>query len=359
MHSYFNLLYDNNYILSLVSFLLCITCIKLFMSFSHNLKLIDKPNLRKKHTNDTPLIGGIAIYCTFSVVFAPTFLQNFEYFAFWMASFILVAICIIDDIKNIKVSSRFATQLFTIAIIIIFGKTTLFNLGNLLGIGDIKLGWLSVPFTVFTLIGVINAVNMMDGIDGLTGCVSLVELSLMAFLALLIGAKAEFSVIIILISCIVGFLFFNFPSKFLKNKIFLGDAGSMLIGLVLGWLTIRLTQGPNKIPPALMLWIMSLPLMDTVHLIFNRKARGLSPFKADRRHIHHILLQLGFSHMQTPVVLMLTSLCIGGTGLGLFINGASDATLFTGIILVFFTYLKVAIYLKKKVVTTKYKPILT
>lgn len=355
MRNYYPELYTHPIYLLFAAILLSTITICLLLSYSYKIGLIDKPGGRKKHGQNVPLIGGIAIYISITILLAPLFLQKIQYFAFWIATFLLVITCVLDDLKTIKVKHRFLMQSLSIVILMFFGQTIIFNLGDLAFIGQINLGWLSIPFTIFTLIGVINAVNMMDGIDGITGCVSLVELILLGGLAAFIGAKFELVVIITLIGAILAFLVFNFPNKLLKRKIFLGDAGSMLIGLILAWLTVKLTQGNNKIPPVLMLWIMALPLMDTVHLIVNRKARGLSPFKADRRHIHHILLQLNYSQVQTPLIIMSTALAVGATGVLLFINGVSEGLLFLGIILIFIIYLSASIYLKRKVVKIKIK----
>ena len=355
MGNFYTTLYSKPHYLFLAAVLTSIISIKLLLSFCNQIGLVDKPGGRKKHGKNIPLIGGISIFLSVSLLMAPFFLQNTQNISLWIAALLLVLICVMDDIKPIKVNHRFTAQFISITILIIFGRTIIHNLGDLIAIGQIYLGVLSIPFTVFTLIGVINAVNMMDGIDGITGCVSLIELGLMGALAVFIDARLELTLIIVFAGAILAFLLFNFPHKRLKNKIFLGDAGSMLIGLVLAWLTVRLTQGSNKIPPVLMLWIMALPLMDTVHIIFNRRARGLSPFKADRRHIHHILLQLNFSPIQTPLIIMFVSFAIGASGVILYIIGISENILFIGIISIFFTYIKMSIYLKKQVTARKYK----
>ena len=356
MRDLIEILYEQPlYLFSLAIFISTITIILLF-SLSYKINLIDKPGGRKQHSQNIPLIGGIAIYIATSILLGPIFIQKTQHFALWISSLLIVTICVLDDMKAIKVNHRLLAQLIAIGILITIGQTTITSLGNLIGFGNINLGWLSLPFTFFTLIGVINAVNMMDGIDGITGCVSFVELGLMGYLAVIIGAKFELTVIICFMGAILGFLIFNFPHKLLtKRKIFLGDTGSMLIGLILAWLTARLTQGTNGFPPVLMLWIMALPLMDTIHIIFNRKARGISPFKADRRHIHHILLQLNYSPAQTPILLMLVAFMIGAAGVLLYMKGVRENVLFAGILAIFFVYLNVSIYLKRKVVGNKFR----
>lgn len=235
-----------------------------------------------------------------------------------------------------------------------FGKTALFNLGNLLGVGALNLQKFSIPFTCFAVIGIINAVNMMDGVDGLTGGVSLIECFILLVLSNHIGLTGSCMILTSVLGGIVAFLFFNFPSRLSsKYKIFLGDAGSMFIGLTLAWACVRITQCDNGYPPALMLWVMALPLMDAIYLIINRKMRGFSPFRADRRHMHHILLNLGYSPKQTTLIMMAFSLLMNLLGVFLYLRATPDWLLFYGFIAVFLLYASVSYMLKKRIVARK------
>jgi UDP-GlcNAc:undecaprenyl-phosphate GlcNAc-1-phosphate transferase len=346
------------YPLFLFFFTLIITGIILFFSYSIGFKtgLIDLPGGRKTHKKNIPLVGGLSIFISTSVILIPIFYQYMEYVAFWIACFLLFCIGLTDDKRDLTAKYRFIVQFLSICVIIFLGKTVVLDLGSLFGSGLILIGWVGVPFTCFALIGIINSVNMMDGVDGLTGCVSLVELGLMYFLASNMMLNYESVVILVFMGAILAFLFFNFPAKFLeKRKVFLGDAGSLLIGLILAWLTVRLTQGYRHCSPVLMLWIMALPLMDTVHLIINRKARGVSAFRADRRHIHHILLHVGYSPSKTSLILAAVSFLIGVLGIMLYMNGVSDWVLFLGVILLFCIYSRIVYGLKKNIGSRKYR----
>ncbi len=356
MLEYYLMLYSNPILLFGVTLVLAVMFLHLLYSFSDKLGLIDMPGGRKKHGGKVPLVGGLAIFIVITCILFPYFIQKTQYLAFWTASLLLVFVCTLDDMKSIQVNHRFLIQFISIIVLALFGQAIIYDLGDLIGLGNIHLGVFAIPFTIFALIGVINAVNMMDGIDGITGCISLVEFSFLGVLAVIVDAKFEFTVIIVFISAICAFLLFNFPSKFfLKKRTFLGDTGSMLIGLTLAWLTVRLTQGENKISPILMLWLLAVPLMDTIHLIINRKLRGVSAFKADRRHIHHILLQLSYSPLQISLILMLVAFIIGGIGIFLFVNQASDRVLFLGFVLIFCLYLRASYLLKKRVANRKIK----
>ena len=335
--------------------LVTILTICLMFNLSFKLGLVDLPGGRKKHKNLTQLIGGIGIFIGISVTIACLFTDKI-YLSYWIASLLLTVIGVTDDRYPLTFNVKFFTQFIALLIVIFFGHAVILNLGDLFGVGIIELSILSIPFTCFAMIGIINAVNMMDGVDGLTGCVSLAELLMLFFLANRIGLRQELLIITAFIGAVLSFLLFNFPSVFsLKRKIFLGDSGSMLLGLTLSWLCVRLTQGSNSYPPALMLWVMALPLMDTIYLIFNRKARGVSAFKADRRHMHHILLQLNYTARQTTLILMSASFITGAIGILLHIYGLSDWMLFYGFVFLSLIYATFSYGLKKRVVARKHK----
>jgi UDP-GlcNAc:undecaprenyl-phosphate/decaprenyl-phosphate GlcNAc-1-phosphate transferase len=325
---------------------------------SFKVGLVDYPGGRKKHKQAVPLIGGIAIFTSSVVLFCHFIPFQQTYTIFWLTCFILVLLSVMDDLYALRPAGRLITQFLLVCVLVLFGDTAIGNLGNLLGFGNIILNKTSLLFTAFSFVGIINAVNMMDGIDGLSGSVCFVELGCLLFLALQIDAYIEAYIIIIFMGSLLAFLFFNFPSQFSKKrKIFLGDAGSMLMGVTLAWLCVRLTQGQHTgaCPPVLMLWVMALPFMDTLHLMINRKMRGLSPFRADRRHIHHILLQLNYSTRETVAILTTVSLLIGASGVWMFLQGLPDYVLFFGMVAMFCFYSRVAYLLKKRVSRRQYK----
>lgn len=332
-----------------------VTSISILLLFPLSCKvgLVDLPGGRKKHNNAVPLTGGIAIFISLSFLFV-TFYQlhilSTCFFVFLLASLFLVIICVIDDKVVLSPAKRLAAQTFAVLLVIFFGKTQILSLGKMFGGSIFYFGYLAIPFTVFAIIGVINAVNMTDGIDGLTGSVSIAEAVLLLFLAIKTNAQQEVYIICCLLGSLIAFLIFNFPSSGAKKrKVFLGDAGSMLLGFSLAWLSVRLTQGANSIPAVLMLWVMGLPIMDTIYLIINRKARGVSPFKSDRRHMHHILL-LYFSNKQTVIILFLGSLSMGTLGIGMYLVGVSEFNLFISYLILFVGYVCLSYMLRKQLV---------
>ena len=193
------------------------------------------------------------------------------------------------------------------------------DLGNLFGLGNVHLGFFGSVVTVVAVLAAINAFNMVDGIDGLAGMLAIVAFSALAFMLSRVHNE-WFLLPILVIAALVAYLMFNleWPSTRLK-KVFMGDAGSMLIGLTIIWLLVIGSQGQGvAFKPVTALWIVGLPLMDMVAIMFRRIKKGQSPFKPDRDHLHHIFMRAGFSPRQALVVI--TCLAIGITAFGVMMD---------------------------------------
>jgi UDP-GlcNAc:undecaprenyl-phosphate GlcNAc-1-phosphate transferase len=183
------------------------------------------------------------------------------------------------------------------------------NLGDLFGFGDIELGPIGVTFTYFAIIVVTNASNMVDGIDGLIGSLSLNTSTAIAILFLISGNKSYLSFPLILATATLPYLIFNLGFfKSYSKKIFMGDAGSMFIGLIVIWLLTIGTQGESaSFRPVTALWICAIPLIYMLAIVMRRYRKGKSPFKPDRDHLHHILQRAGLTSRQTLVVISIAS----------------------------------------------------
>ena len=215
------------------SFFVTLALLIIFRPLSVKFGLVDNPGGRKKHKNSVPLIGGLAVFLGFSILLCPVLITSKPYGIFWLACMVLTAVSAFDDRFHLRASLRFLIHFAVITIIALFGETVIVQLGNLLGTGLIVLGWGSLFFTAFSVVGIINAVNMMDGVDGLTACMSLVALAWMLLLALQSHLNTEVMIIMTIMGALFGFLLCNYPMKYNeKYKVFLGDAGSTLIGLV-------------------------------------------------------------------------------------------------------------------------------
>jgi len=273
--------------------------------------LVDVPNARSSHSRPTPLIGGLAIYTAVASAYSiPAIMGlvpiNREIGSFFVAGLVVVIVGVIDDYRPLPSSFRFIAQILAALIMIYGGGVVLDDLGGMTLSGNvIYLGWLSVPFTVFATLGVINALNMCDGLDGLSGVMALISLSGLFLVALFGGAGLNAYILTLLAMAIVGFLIFNlriFGRE--RAVVFMGDAGSMFLGLALTWFAISMSQDFDRIiTPAAALWFLMLPIFDTVAMIIRRIRRRQSPFEPDREHIHHVFQLAGFTVNETVVIM--------------------------------------------------------
>ncbi len=329
-----------NIVLSgLTAFVVTVVSIWLLRPVAIKIGLVDSPGGRKKHMGDVPLLGGIAMLSglLFAMLTLTIPLQPFR--SFFASCAILVFIGILDDFHELSARVKLIMQVIVALLMTAWGGKVVHHLGNLLFLGDINLGDWGVPFTIFAVIGVLNIVNMIDGLDGLAGGVTVIELVFMLALALLTRQYIDGKVINLIIVIICGFLCFNFPIPGRKQaSVFMGDAGSMLLGFILAWFAVSLTQVPHGVYPVAMLWILALPLFDTTSIIINRLLRGRSPLTADRRHFHHVLQGFGYSPRKTTYIMLLISTLFGAIGLTGFYWQVPEGILFIMFIACFCVY---------------------
>ena len=259
---------------------------------------------------------------------------------FLLALSIVIAVGMWDDVTDISPRVKFVIQIVASCLMIFGAGVQLHGVGDLFGWRPIGLSVLAIPLTVFAIVGVVNAVNMMDGLDGLGGSLAFVAFAWYAAVAANSGLDVQFKTAVIFCGAIAGFLMFNlrFPWQ-AHARVFLGDAGSLMIGFALGWFAIDLTQGPGRtFPPIAALWVLLLPLADCVSLMTRRVSRRKSPFVADRHHIHHYLLARGFTHGQTLATLVGVSALFGAVGYFGWRLGVPEPVLFWTFFLGFFAY---------------------
>ena len=279
--------------------------------------LVDHPGGRKDHKQPTPLIGGVAVFCAFLLLLLTLDIPLGQWRSFFLASAVVFIVGLLDDFQETPPWSRFAAQIGAALIIVLWGGAVLRNLGGLFSSQDVTLGMFALPFSIFCSVGVINATNMLDGLDGLAGGVLLIFFSILLLLAWRAGLEQDAMILLLICGALLGFLLFNF--RFVSSRaavVFLGDAGSMFLGLAVTWFLIRFTQEPVKLlRPMTAIWLFGLPIMDTVAIMTRRVLRGRSPFSPDREHFHHILLVAGFSVRGTVLIILGISLLMALLGM--------------------------------------------
>ncbi len=274
---------------------------------------VDKPGGRKQHETPVPAIGGVAIFLTF-LAFVVTL--GMMPWAFYAALALILIVGVVDDGWSMNSHLKFLIHFLAAFILVIGGGAQIETLGNILGFGELHLGIFSIPFSVACVVYILNAVNMMDGMDGLAGGNSFIIFGWLAFAAAMLGNSDALIAILLLMGAIAGFLVFNLRTPFRKHaSVFLGDAGSMALGLMIAWFSITLSQqDPSRFPPVSVAWIIALPIIDAFGLLVARLRDGKPPFEADRRHFHHHFLHAGCSpSMATPLIL-LWSFLLGAVG---------------------------------------------
>ncbi|KAF7788311.1 UDP-GlcNAc:undecaprenyl-phosphate GlcNAc-1-phosphate transferase [Pseudoalteromonas rubra] len=328
-------------ILPLVTaFSFCFLVIRFAQPFAIRAGLVDIPCSRKKHEGRVPLIGGVAIYIGVLISSLFFFEYSYQYKVYLaLASFILV-LGVLDDKFSLSVRLRVVAQILIGLVMIYEGELVLSSFGYIFGFFELNLGVAGNIVTVIAVIAAINAFNMVDGIDGLAGVLSMVAF---AGLAIMLSAVNShwYLLPVLFIAAIVAFLLFNlrWPKKSM-NKVFMGDAGSMLIGLTMVWLLIIGTDPDvQAFKPVTALYLIAVPLMDMVAIMYRRVKKGVSPFKPDREHLHHIFERAGYTRKQSLIRIASMSICLASLGCFLDSIDTPDWIMFSIFILIFSVYI--------------------
>lgn len=316
------------------------------------MEIVDKPDgINKVHKGDISLGGGLALFLSGSLIFLvfPEYLMDVnnyivtkELSTFWNVSIIILILGLLDDIKPLPVSIRIIVQVLASWLVIILTDIYVEDLGNLFGLGNLYLGELGIPVTIFMVVGLCNAFNMLDGMDGLIACVTLVASTSVAILVSIFNAT---SLGFLVTTCLIIFLIFNLGFFGKRLKIFLGDSGSMWLGFMVAWLLVSLSQGEGKIfTPVTALWLVLLPLIDALSTFLSRLWNKKQIFSGDRTHIHHILLDSGLKEWKVLSIFILISIVSAGFGIYSVFYLISEFYLFYGFLTLWFFYFLVIKY---------------
>ena len=264
-------------------------------------KMVDMPDERKIHRHAVPRLGGISICMAFlfSILVYVDLMREMR--GIMAGALIVFVTGLVDDLYGISPRRKFFGELCAVVTTMMVGHLYIHTLGDLFGAGEIILPiWIGLPFTLLAVIGVVNAFNLIDGLDGLAGGVSVITLVAFSILAFHTGNTQVVILCVALLGALLGFLKYNFYPA----RIFMGDAGSLVVGFVISFLALRLTQGSGSlVQPVVPLLIIGLPVADTVLVMSLRILSGQSPFAADQTHVHHKFLALGFEHRYTVILI--------------------------------------------------------
>lgn len=316
-----------------VAFVACVAMVPILVRLAPRWHLVDHPEGRKDHLAPTPVIGGIAIYLALTLAVLCGAKPGMAPWSLLAAAGLLVLVGILDDLRDLDWKLRIGAQVLAASLIALAGGALLQRLGQDPA-GFLALGVLAWPFTVFAVVGVINAINMVDGADGVAGVLVLTTMIVFAWLSAGVAADVQ-QISVLTAAALVGFLWFNLrrPGQ-PRARTFLGNSGSALLGLIVAWAAIRLTHAPaSTVTPALAPWLVAVPIADCITLIVRRLARGRSPFKADRDHLHHLLLDRGWTVSGLVLLVLTYHLLAAAAGYALWRAGAPDLGLIGGFLL--------------------------
>jgi UDP-GlcNAc:undecaprenyl-phosphate GlcNAc-1-phosphate transferase len=275
--------------------------------------LVDRPNERKQHVGQIPLIGGLAAFVGVLAGAlvdgqAPLFTN-----ALLATAAVLAVVGALDDRFELSVRTRLLVQTGAVLAMIAVTGVHIHTLGHLFG-REFELGVFGIPLTVVAVIGLLNAFNMMDGIDGLAGTLALVSIGAI----IMYQGQPQWPGVIVLVllaGALVPYLAVNLG--LVGRKIFLGDAGSMVVGYLLAWTLIHLSQSGStqELSTIDVLWCVALPVLDTLQVMVRRIREGKSPFQPDRGHVHHMMLRAGLGPRTTLVTLVMLAIGLALTGM--------------------------------------------
>ncbi|MCQ0983657.1 undecaprenyl-phosphate alpha-N-acetylglucosaminyl 1-phosphate transferase [Vibrio cholerae] len=321
-------------------FFFSLTSLFVLRKVAKKIGLVDKPNERKLHQGSIPLVGGIAI--CFSLAYFlfnnPSLIPHSPLYV--TCIILLVIVGALDDKYDLNFKIRIIIQAGLSIAMMMIGGIELHTIGNVFGFGEVKLGLAGYVITILAVVGAINAFNMVDGIDGLLGTLSIVTFGGLGIMLAHDGQHQLAYLCLVMIVIILPYILLNIGALGRKRKVFMGDAGSMLIGFTVIWFLLLSSQNGKTPPlrPVTALWLIAVPLMDMAAIMLRRIRRGDSPFKPDREHIHHIFQRLGLNPLQTVLAISLIAASFAAYGVLGEICNLSEAFMFYSFLICFVIY---------------------
>lgn len=282
-------------------------CMMPAIKFARFLGVIDQPGGRKQHDRAVPPVGGLVVFPVFMGLLVLAGVDLTYYWALFTGLAVLLIAGAIDDHFNLSAWVKFFIQIGVAVFICTAGEARVMYLGDFGFGGDVLwTGWVAWPFTIAAIVLLINAVNLMDGLDGLAGGMAVVMFVGMIVAASLSGFSMHVFEIAVLVGALCGFLVFNMRNPWRrKASVFMGDAGSMCLGLCLAWFAIHMARWPTMpLAPVSVAWIIALPVFDACAQFYRRVREGRHPFSPDRGHFHHHFIAAGMSVRATTLSIM-------------------------------------------------------
>ena len=343
---------------TVLAFIITLLSIPIIIEIAKSKKLFDEPDERKLHKEIIPALGGIGIFAGFIVsllLCVPDYAKDLGYIKYFAASAIVIFfVGLKDDIVELPAGKKFIGQLIAAGIVMQFGNIYISNMHGFLGVTEIS-KVASVFLTLFAFIVITNAFNLIDGVDGLAASLGIV--TTLVFGIYFYWAQEMLFSIMATATCgaLIAFLIYNYAPA----KIFMGDTGSLLLGLlnsilVIKFISVAGVEGNTwslHASPAIGFAILMVPLFDTLRVFSVRIINRKSPFSADRIHIHHYLLDLGFTHRSIMITCVTATL--GFIAVAYFLRELNTTLLITILICIALFLKSVVYYFRQKVKNEK------
>ncbi|RII27786.1 MAG: peptidylprolyl isomerase [Geobacter sp.] len=315
----------------LASFLVTVIIMPLVIRCATTCRCLDVPGERRLHDKTTPRWGGVSFFIGVLPFYLVENGSN-TLTPFIAASFLLVAMGMLDDLSSLGWKMKFSVMAVAATIVIFAGDTIIHHIGFYGSLGRADLGLLSIPFTYVSIIGITNAINLLDGLDGLAGGVSLLGFLFMGLAALLAGNVAIAVICFAHVGALGAFLLYNFP----RARVFMGDTGSLYLGFSLSVTAVLLTQNASSTVDSMFpVLVLLIPIFDTLRVLLVRLLNGKNPFQADNLHLHYLMVRNNIS--STNVTLLFWAVTAAFGCIAIFLtNRASASYLFVGLYAVSF-----------------------
>lgn len=279
------------------------------VKFAQKRNIVDNPNARKLQRDPVPVMGGVAVFfgLVSGLCVSGIFFNINELLPVLIAMSVMLCVGVVDDVSELSPWLRFVIEIAVVLMLIFTTDLSLNSLQGLWGFYDLPL-WFSVLLTVFAVVGMINAINLIDGVDGLSSGFCMVASIAFGALFAMVNKPLMLLLAAITVGALMPFFFHNVFGK--KSKMFIGDGGSLMMGVVMSTYVVSIIavrgealeampQGIGLV--AFTMAIMAVPVFDTLRVMTMRILRGISPFHPDKTHLHHLFIDLGFSHIATTL----------------------------------------------------------
>lgn len=305
-----------DFTLAIFAFLIAFCITPIIKKLAFKVKAVDIPkNPRKIHKKPIPLLGGLAIFIAFGLVLIlKPYSLSINERGILIGALIIVIGGIIDDMRELKPWQKLAFQVMGALTLVFHGVYISYVTNPFMNFGAemLNIGFISIPFTVIWVIGITNALNLIDGLDGLAAGIGFISSVTIYIVAVIADRGSATTLTAILAGSILGFLPYNFNPA----SIFMGDTGSQLLGFLLAAISMEgAVKSATAFAIAIPILAIGLPIYDTIFAMIRRKVNGKPMMQADRGHLHHRLLDFGFSQRQSVIIMYLISTCLGAVAI--------------------------------------------